>query len=112
MLIDTHTHLNADQFADDVHETIERARANGISPMIVVGFDHKTIDRAMELVEAYDDLTSSIARSIVLWSNPTTIIGETPFARARSIVSWTSSANWSAFKWVCVSINISIRLLL
>jgi|GEM_PF-6863234 len=26
MLIDTHTHLNADQFAEDVHETIERAR--------------------------------------------------------------------------------------
>lgn len=60
MLIDTHTHLNADQFADDVHETIERARANGVSPMIVVGFDHKTIDRAMELVEAYDDLYAVI----------------------------------------------------
>lgn len=56
MLIDTHTHLNSDQYGDDVAETIERARANGVSPMLVVGFDHPTIDRAIELVEAYDDL--------------------------------------------------------
>ena len=61
MLIDTHTHLNSDQFDGDVEETIERARANGVSPMIVVGFDHKTIDRAMELVEQYDDLYATAA---------------------------------------------------
>lgn len=56
MLIDTHTHINAEQFNEDVHETIERARAAGVSPMLVVGFDTPTIDRAIELAEAYEDI--------------------------------------------------------
>lgn len=56
MLIDTHTHINAEQFNEDVHETIERARAAGVSPMLVVGFDTPTIDRAIELAESYEDI--------------------------------------------------------
>ena len=30
MLFDTHTHLNANQFADDLEETITRAREAGV----------------------------------------------------------------------------------
>lgn len=56
MLIDTHTHINAEQFGEDVEATIERARAVGVSPMLVVGFDTPTIDRAIELAEAYEDV--------------------------------------------------------
>lgn len=56
MLIDTHTHINAEQFNEDVNETIERARAAGVSPMLVVGFDTPTIDRAIELAESYEDI--------------------------------------------------------
>lgn len=56
MLIDTHTHINAEQFNEDVNETIERARAAGVSPMLVVGFDTPTIDRAIELAESYEDV--------------------------------------------------------
>jgi TatD DNase family protein len=56
MLIDTHTHINAEQFNEDVEATIERARAAGVSPMLVVGFDTPTIDRAIELAEAYEDV--------------------------------------------------------
>ncbi|WP_445002324.1 TatD family hydrolase [Exiguobacterium alkaliphilum] len=56
MLIDTHTHINADQFKDDVDETIRRAREAGVSPMLVVGFDDETISRAIELAETYVDI--------------------------------------------------------
>ncbi|TCI67395.1 TatD family deoxyribonuclease [Exiguobacterium sp. SH0S7] len=56
MLIDTHTHINAEQFNEDVEATIERARTAGVSPMLVVGFDTPTIDRAIELAEAYEDV--------------------------------------------------------
>lgn len=56
MLIDTHTHINAEQFNEDVEETIERARAAGVSPMLVVGFDNPTITRAIELAETYEDI--------------------------------------------------------
>ena len=49
MLFDTHVHLNAEQFEEDLVEVIERAQEAGVSNMIVVGFDRPTITRAMEL---------------------------------------------------------------
>ncbi|SDZ66531.1 TatD DNase family protein [Evansella caseinilytica] len=54
MLFDTHVHLNADQFTDDVEEVIERAKQAGVAYMAVVGFDEKTIPKALELAEKYD----------------------------------------------------------
>lgn len=56
MFIDTHVHLNAEQYGDDVEEVIERAREAGVTKMVVVGFDRKTITRAMELVEEHSFL--------------------------------------------------------
>lgn len=41
MLFDTHVHLNAEQFADDIDEVISRAKQAGVGNMIVVGFDEK-----------------------------------------------------------------------
>lgn len=60
MLVDTHVHLNAEQYEEDVEEVIERAREAGVGKMIVVGFDTETIERAMELVERYDFLYAVI----------------------------------------------------
>ncbi|CAM3986713.1 TatD family hydrolase [Alkalicoccus chagannorensis] len=60
MLIDTHVHLNADQFAEDAEETIERAREAGVEKMVVVGFDTKTINLAMDLVEKHEDLYAAV----------------------------------------------------
>lgn len=60
MLIDTHVHLNAEQYKEDVEEVIERAREAGVEKMVVVGFDTETIERAMELVERYDFLYAVI----------------------------------------------------
>ena len=53
MYIDTHVHLNADQYETDVDEVIARALKAGVTKMIVVGFDRKTINKAMELIEEY-----------------------------------------------------------
>ena len=60
MLFDTHVHLNDDQFDDDLEEVIERARLNGVERMVVVGFDEKTIKRAMELIDTYDFMYAAI----------------------------------------------------
>ncbi|WP_163102918.1 TatD family hydrolase [Peribacillus alkalitolerans] len=60
MLFDTHAHLNADQFSDDLKEVIERAKEVGVSNIVVVGFDRPTITKAMELVETYDFMYASI----------------------------------------------------
>jgi len=54
MLIDTHVHLNADQYEEDLQQVIDRALKAGIDRMIVIGFDEKTIKRTMELIEQYD----------------------------------------------------------
>ena len=53
MYIDTHVHLNADQYENDFEEVIARAHDAGVTKMVVVGFDRKTINRAMELTERY-----------------------------------------------------------
>ena len=60
MLFDTHVHLNADQYEEDLQEVIDRAQAEKVTNMVVVGFDRKTIIRAMELVEKYDFLYAAV----------------------------------------------------
>ncbi|WP_404430138.1 TatD family hydrolase [Sutcliffiella horikoshii] len=60
MLFDTHVHLNADQYEEDLQEVIDRAQAEKVTNMVVVGFDRKTIKRAMELVEKYDFLYAAV----------------------------------------------------
>ncbi|WP_059105346.1 TatD family hydrolase [Shouchella shacheensis] len=60
MLFDTHVHLNADQFEEDVEETIARAQEAGVREMVVVGFDEPTIKRALELVETHEELYAAV----------------------------------------------------
>ena len=54
MYIDTHVHLNADQYDEDLQEVIERALEADVKYMVVIGFDRKTIERAIVLAEEYD----------------------------------------------------------
>ncbi len=54
MYIDTHVHLNADQYEEDLQEVIDRALEAKVERMVVIGFDRKTIERTMQLIEQYD----------------------------------------------------------
>ncbi|MDF0727845.1 TatD family hydrolase [Cytobacillus sp. S13-E01] len=60
MLIDTHTHLNAEQFEEDLEEVIDRAKLAGVSTMVVVGFDRATITKAIELADTYEFIYATI----------------------------------------------------
>ncbi|MBL1223657.1 TatD family hydrolase [Enterococcus sp. BWR-S5] len=60
MIFDSHTHLNAEQFNDDIPETIERAKELGVTEMAVVGFDTPTIDKSLALSKEYADIYSII----------------------------------------------------
>lgn len=60
MLFDTHVHLNAEQFSDDLQEVIDRAISESVSNMVVVGFDQITIEKAIELAEKYDFIYASV----------------------------------------------------
>lgn len=60
MLIDTHVHLNSKQFENNVDEVIFRALENDVKMMIVVGYDHKTNRKAIELSERYPFLYATV----------------------------------------------------
>lgn len=68
MFYDTHTHLNFDEFAQDLPEAIARAKAAGITRMIVVGTDLQSSVHAVKLAEQYDELFA-----VVGW-HPTTAV--------------------------------------
>lgn len=56
MLIDTHVHLNADQYEGEVEEVIKRAEENDVSIFVVIGFDKKTIERTMQLIAKHENV--------------------------------------------------------
>ncbi|SES23120.1 TatD DNase family protein [Gracilibacillus ureilyticus] len=60
MLFDTHVHLNVSQFDEDREEVIVRAREAGVEYMVIVGFDHETIPKAIELAETYDHIYAAV----------------------------------------------------
>ncbi|TRM11103.1 TatD family deoxyribonuclease [Lentibacillus cibarius] len=60
MLVDTHVHLNVEQFAEDRDETIQRAFSAGVEYMVVVGFDRETIPLALELAEQYETIYAAV----------------------------------------------------
>jgi TatD DNase family protein len=60
MLFDTHVHLNADQYNDDLEEVIQRALDHDVKNMVVVGFDRTTIKRAIELADQYSFLYAAV----------------------------------------------------
>ena len=53
-MIDTHSHLFADEFIDDIDNCIQRAKDNNVSKIILVGFSYDTNRKAQELAKKYD----------------------------------------------------------
>lgn len=60
MLFDTHAHLNAIQYEEDLEEVIQRAVSENVTHIVVVGFDRQTITRAMELTNNYDMIYAAV----------------------------------------------------
>ncbi|WP_096156091.1 MULTISPECIES: TatD family hydrolase [Bacillus] len=60
MLFDTHAHLNALQYEEDLQEVIQRAQEEKVTNIVVVGFDRETIEKAMELTNKYDFIYAAI----------------------------------------------------
>jgi len=53
---DTHAHLDFPDFAQDLPQVIERARAAGISKIITIGTDLESSKRAIQLSEQFPDV--------------------------------------------------------
>ena len=56
MIIDTHIHLDDERYKEDLHEVLSRARTEGVERFIIPGADPKTLQRAIEVCELYDDV--------------------------------------------------------
>ncbi len=60
MLFDTHCHLNDEQFKDDVADVLQRARAEGVTNIVVPGVDATSSERAILLAEKYDGVYAAV----------------------------------------------------
>jgi TatD DNase family protein len=55
-LFDTHAHLQEPEFKDDAEAVIERARAAGVSTIVVPAVDNDTLGPALGLARRYDGI--------------------------------------------------------
>ena len=55
-MIDSHVHLNAEQFKGLVDETVKQALANGVNAMICIGYDALTNLLALEIADKYPEV--------------------------------------------------------
>lgn len=56
MIIDTHCHLDDPRYNDDIEEVLKNAKDKGVEKFIIPGADVKTLQRAVELSEKYDEI--------------------------------------------------------
>jgi TatD DNase family protein len=59
-LIDSHGHLNADRFDDDLDAVLEAARAAGVERILVPGWNVRSSERALEVVTARPWLDAAV----------------------------------------------------
>jgi TatD DNase family protein len=59
-LVDSHCHLNADRFEDDVEAVIERARTAAVERILVPGWNVASSRRALDLVERIEWLDAAV----------------------------------------------------
>ena len=55
MFIDTHTHLYAEEFKDDLKEVVEKAIKSGIEKLLLPNIDVESIEGMHQLVEKYPE---------------------------------------------------------
>jgi TatD DNase family protein len=60
MLIDSHAHLDMEDFKEDLEDVLERALNGGVTHIIAVGIDIPSSLKALELANRYDFISSSI----------------------------------------------------
>jgi TatD DNase family protein len=60
MLIDTHCHLDFPEFAPELPEIVDRARARGVGRMITISTHLSRFDRVKAVAEAYPDVFCTV----------------------------------------------------
>ncbi|MGP1550841.1 MAG: TatD family hydrolase, partial [Prevotella fusca] len=55
MIIDTHAHLDVEDFADDLPEVINRAQEAGVGKIFLPAIDLKSVDTVLAVCRQYPD---------------------------------------------------------
>jgi TatD DNase family protein len=56
MIIDTHCHLDDERYIDDLGEVLKSAKDSGVEKFIIPGADIKTLKRAVDISENYEEI--------------------------------------------------------
>jgi len=56
MIVDTHCHLDDPRYEEDIAEVLKRAIERGVEKFIIPGADTRTLPKAVELAEKYDQV--------------------------------------------------------
>ena len=75
-LVDTHCHLNFDVYNVDRKNVVERAKANGISRILIPGIDIETSKTAIECAWEFDEVYAAVGlhpNQGFIWSKNTII---------------------------------------
>ncbi len=60
MIIDTHCHLDDERYNDDLDDVLQNAKECGVEKFIIPGADVKTLQRAVEISEKYEEVYFSV----------------------------------------------------
>ncbi|EJF02052.1 TatD family hydrolase [Liquorilactobacillus mali] len=59
-IFDSHTHINAPQFDNDIPDVIERAAALDVTAMLVVGYDKNSTEKLKKLISIYPQIYGAV----------------------------------------------------
>lgn len=82
-LIDTHSHLNHENFALDLAETVERTLQAGVEKILVAAYDMPSSEQAIKMAEEFD----CIAASVGIHPHDAKTMDEHNFARIKELAS-------------------------
>ena len=63
MIIDTHIHLDHENYDDDLSAVIEKSRAQNITGFIIPGTDKLSLPKAIALADTHSDIYFAVGLS-------------------------------------------------
>lgn len=60
MIIDTHAHLNTEEYQDDITDVLKRAKINHVNQIVVIGMDEASNELAIRLANEHEMLYATV----------------------------------------------------